>query len=72
MKVRSCNDSSRDEVMGHYFLPTGEKGSDGVPGTRGPRGERGEKGDPAIDGDRGEKGTLEHLGLKEHNHAQNV
>ena len=55
--------------MRHYLLPTGEKGSDGVPGSRGPRGERGEKGNPAIDGDMGEKGILEHL---EHNHAQGL
>ena len=62
MKVSSCNDSGRDGMMGHYLLPTGEKGSDGVTGSRGPRGDRGEKGNSAMDGDRGEKGILEHLG----------
>ena len=37
--------------------PTGEKGSDGVPGRQGMKGVQGEKGNPAMDGEKGEKGT---------------
>jgi len=44
-------------VSMYLATQTGQKGSDGDSGRLGPRGEKGEKGNPAVDGDRGEKGA---------------